>query len=127
MVINEKEIRHEVRDNVSKLEILMSKLSKQNNIENLIVTKGGDGAVLYQKSKKVILLYTDAFANRIVDKIGAGDTMLSIIGPCIKSNLDKDITLLIGSLAASQSVETIGNKNSINKTSMLRTLENLLK
>ena len=126
MVINEKEIRHEVRDNVSKLEILMSKLSKQNKIENLIVTKGGDGAVLYQKSKNKFY-YTDAFANRIVDKVGAGDTMLSIIGPCIKSNLDKDITLLIGSLAASQSVESIGNKNSINKTLILRTLENLLK
>ena len=126
LVINEKEIRHEVRDNVSKLEILMSKLSKQNKIENLIVTKGGDGAVLYQKSKNKFY-YTDAFANRIVDKVGAGDTMLSIIGPCIKSNLDKDITLLIGSLAASQSVESIGNKNSINKTLILRTLENLLK
>ena len=54
--------------------------------------------------------YSDAFAKKIVDKVGAGDTMLSIIGPCIKSNIDHDITLLISSLAAAQSVETIGNK-----------------
>ena len=71
--------------------------------------------------------YVDAFANKIVDKVGAGDTMLSVISPCIKSNFDSDISLLVSSLAASQSVESIGNKFSINKTTLLRTLENVLK
>ena len=53
--------------------------------------------------------------------------MLSIIGPCLKSKLEIDITLLISSLAAAQSVETMGNKDTISKIKMLKTLENLLK
>ena len=53
--------------------------------------------------------------------------MLSLIGPCLKSKIDSDTSLLISSLAAAQSVETIGNKNSLNKIKILKTLENILK
>ena len=126
LIINEKEIRHEMRDKISKLEFLMTKLSKEKIINNLIVTLGGKGSVLYNR-KKNKYFYIDAYANKIVDKIGAGDTMLSLIGPCLKSKIDSDTSLLISSLAAAQSVETIGNKNSLNKIKILKTLENILK
>ena len=126
LIINEKEIRHEMRDKINRVESLMSNLAKEKNIENIIVTRGGDGASLYNfKNNK--FFFVDAYANKIVDKIGAGDTMLSLIGPCIKSKIDCDTTLLISSLAASQSVESMGNRDSINKITMLKTLENILK
>ena len=126
LIINEKEIRHEMRDKINRLELLMRNLTKEKNIQNLIVTRGGDGATLYNK-KNNKFFYVDAYANNIVDKIGAGDTMLSLIGPCIKSKIDSDTTLLISSLAASQSVESMGNRYSINKITILKTLENFLK
>ena len=126
LLINEKEIRHEMRDKISKLEFLMSSLSKEKNIKNLIVTRGGDGATLYSK-KNNKFYYVEAYANKIIDKIGAGDTMLSLIGPCLQSNIDSDTTLLISSLAATQSVESMGNKKSISKITILITLENILK
>jgi len=126
LIINEKEIRHEMRDKISKVEKLMINLSKEKNVKNLIVTKGSSGAVLYHKTKNKFY-YTDAYAHNIVDKIGAGDTMLSLIGPCLKLNIDTDITLLISSLAAAQSVESLGNKYTVSKTQMLKTLENILK
>ena len=126
LIINEKEIRHEMRDKVSKLEILMSNLSKEKNVKNLIVTIGSKGALLYQKTKNKFY-YAEAYADNIVDKVGAGDTMLSLIGPCLKSNMDSDITLLISSLAAAQSVESKGNEYTINKIKILKTLENILK
>ena len=53
--------------------------------------------------------------------------MLSIISMCLKYKFDKDLSLLIGSLAAAQSVETVGNKESINKIHILKNLENILK
>ena len=126
LIINEREIRHEMRDKISKLEILMRNISKDKNIKNIIVTMGGSGSILYNKLKNKFY-YADAYAYKIVDKIGAGDTMLSIIGPSIKCNMDKDITLLISSLAAAQSVESMGNKNTVNKIKILKTLENILK
>ena len=126
LIINEKEIRHEMRDKISKEEILMRKISREKNIKNLIVTKGEAGSILYHKAKNKFH-YADAFAHKVVDKVGAGDTMLSLIGPCLKTKIDNEITLLISSLAAAQSVETIGNKYTISKVKILKTLENILK
>ena len=76
LIINEKEIRHEMRDKIGKLENLMKKLSLEKRIKNLIVTKGESGSILYNK-KINKYFYADAFAKKVVDKIGAGDTMLS--------------------------------------------------
>ena len=52
--------------------------------------------------------------------------MLSVIGLCLKSKLIV-ISLLISSLAAAQSVGSIGNKNTIKKLKILKTLESILK
>ena len=126
LVINEKEIRHEMRDKNSKTENLMKKLSLEKNIHNLIVTKGKEGSIMYQKNKNRFY-YSAAFAEKVLDKVGAGDTMLSLVAPSLKMKIDSEITLLIGSLAAAQSVEIIGNKHKIDKLKMIKTLESFLK
>ena len=57
----------------------------------------------------------------------AGDTMLSVIGLCLKNKIDLDLSLLLSSLAAAQSVKTMGNKKSLDKISLIKSLEHLLK
>ena len=54
VIINENEIRHEMRNRNDKLETLMRRLSFKQNIENLIVTKGDQGSILYNKKNKKI-------------------------------------------------------------------------
>ena len=126
VIINENEIRHEMRNKNDKIEFLMKQLSISQNFKDLIVTRGNQGSVLYNKKNKKIN-YCGAYAKTTVDKIGAGDAMLSIISMCLKCKFDKDLALLTGSLAAAQSVETVGNKESINKIQILKNLENILK
>ena len=104
----------------------MQKLSLEQNISNLVVTRGTRGSVLYNKKDKKFN-FCEAYAKTSVDKIGAGDAMLSIIALCLKCGLDRELSLLTASLAAAQSVETVGNKESINKTQILKTFENILK
>ena len=53
--------------------------------------------------------------------------MLSVLGPCLRANLDINASLLVSSLCAAQSVETIGNKNIIDKRKILKSLEHILK
>ncbi|MDC3083007.1 PfkB family carbohydrate kinase [Pelagibacteraceae bacterium] len=126
VVINEMEMRLEMRDRYSSINNLLKKLSSKLNIKNLIVTRGKNGSTLYNK-------YTDqyidcpAFAVKVVDKIGAGDAMISMVSLVLSSKINKKLSLFIGSLAAAQSVESIGNSKEVNKTLMLRTIENLLK
>ena len=68
-----------------------------------------------------------AYAKAAVDKIGEGDAMLSIIALCLRCKLKKELVLLIASLAAAQSVKTIGNKESINKTQIVKSLQSIIK
>jgi len=53
--------------------------------------------------------------------------MLSVIALCLKCGFHKDLALLIASLAAAQSVVTIGNKETISKAKILKSLKNMLK
>ena len=126
VIINEREIRHELRDKNSKLEFLMKRLSKEQNIKNLVVTRGDQGSVFYDKKQNKFNL-SDAYAKTAIDKIGAGDAMLSVIALCLKSALKKELALLIASLAGAQSVKTIGNKESVNKNEILKSLNSILK
>ncbi len=126
LIINEKEIRHEMRDKVSEVEDLMFSLAQERKVKNLIVTKGSSGSVLYNSDTNKFYS-AEAYATKVVDKIGAGDTMLSLIGLCLKMKIDCDLTLLMSSLGAAQSVESLANKDTINKINMLKTLENIFK
>jgi bifunctional ADP-heptose synthase (sugar kinase/adenylyltransferase) len=72
-------------------------------------------------------LYCPAFASKVVDKVGAGDAMLSIISLCVEMKLPDDLTLYLGSLAGASSVESIGNSQFINKNNLLRQVEYAIK
>ena len=119
-------MHYEMRDKNNTTESLMKKLSDHQKIKNLVVTKGSSGALIYNKNKNKFD-FCKAYANNIVDRVGAGDAMLSIIALCLKSGLTNELALLISSLAAAQSTETIGNKESTNKIKILKVLEHLLK
>jgi len=73
------------------------------------------------------LIYCPAFAKNSVDKVGAGDAMLSVTSLCLKMRMDPELTLFLGSIAAANSVETIGNKSSITFEKIDRALEYMFK
>ena len=125
LIINENELRHEMRDKLENINIISSKLMKKFDIKNLIVTRGKNGALLFKKNKKPILC--PAFATKIIDKVGAGDNMLSIMSLCLFKKMDPSLSLYIGSLAGALSVESIGNKEHLIKSKLLRAIEYSLK
>ena len=126
VIINETELRHELRSKSEGIESLMKELSFSRKIVTLIVTRGKNGSILYNR-KENKFNYSEAFASNQVDKIGAGDAMLALSALCLKAKLDKNLSLLLGSLAAAQSVETTGNKQSVNKAKILKHIENITK
>jgi rfaE bifunctional protein kinase chain/domain/rfaE bifunctional protein nucleotidyltransferase chain/domain len=126
VIINENELRHEMRDRSTNLFKLMKLLSSRQLIDNLIVTRGNSGSVMYDK-KKNKFFECEAFASKVVDKVGAGDTMLSLVSIMLKANIDQNLSLLSASLAAANSVESQGNSESIKKVNILKSIEHLLK
>lgn len=125
-IINETELRHEMRNKKGDIKDLTFQLQKKLKCENLLVTRGKNGAILLNK-KDNSLIECPAFANKIVDKVGAGDAMLSIISLLIKVGAPRDLSLLLGSFAGAASVESMGNSQSLRKKDFLRYIEFSLK
>ena len=126
VIINEGELRHEFRNRDGDLTVLMKTLSNNLKAKNVVVTRGNEGAKLYN-SKEDKFMTCPAFASKVVDKVGSGDAMLSLLSASLKAGFDPKLSLLMGSLAAAQSVETIGNSKSVSKNSILKTLQHTLK
>ena len=93
-------------------------IARDRNLKNIVETGTARG-----KNK---FYYIDAFSKTAIDKVGAGDAMLSIMSICLYKKIDLNLSLLISSLAASQSVNTIGNKKPISKNLLLKELEHIL-
>ena len=125
IIINEAELRQEIRDNVLDINILSKKYKKEKKIKHLIVTMGKNGAILVDNSLKTY--FCPAFAKKTVDKVGSGDAMLSMMSLCLKLKINPILILFLGSIVASHSVETLGNKTSINLKDVERSIEFIMK
>ncbi len=125
LILNENEIRNEFKSSLKNLKSMTDKLIKSNNIKQIIITSGDEGARLFEKNKKQINV--PAFANKIIDKIGTGDAFLSMYTLANYAKIDKKSSLLLASLAASISLETVGNSSFINKINILKALDHILK
>ena len=126
VIINESELRHEFRNKDGDLDDLMKALSQNLKATNVVVTRGNRGAKLYHRTTDEFMT-CPAFASKVVDKVGSGDAMLALLSASLRSGIDEKLSLLIGSLAAAQSVETIGNSESVSKNTILKTLQHTLK
>lgn len=124
LVINESEMRYEMRNLNGKIEKLMIQLRKKLKLDYLIVTRGNKGAILYHGNN---FTYSDAFAFKAVDKVGAGDTFFSLLSCLLADKKNLDLSMFLSSLAAAYNVENIGNSKSFTKAILLKTIEHILK
>lgn len=124
MVVNETELKQELRETSKDIFLLSKKFAEKQKIENLIVTRGKNGLFLVHNFKKIFKC--PAFAIKSVDKVGAGDAVLAFSSILLSINTPKDLTLFIASLAASQSIQSIGNKLTIDKNKLYGDIEYLL-
>ena len=126
LIINENELRHEIRNKSDDIKTVIMQLIKKINIKECVVTQGTDGAICYNH-KKNFFYKCPAFASHVIDKVGAGDAFLPFYSMSSKLKYNMNFSLLLGSLAAAQSVETIGNSKSVSKKDMLKRLTHLFK
>jgi bifunctional ADP-heptose synthase (sugar kinase/adenylyltransferase) len=125
LIINSSELRHELRQRDGELVSLAANLKEMIAAKYITVTQGRAGAFLLNNSKT--LINCPGFAVDIVDKIGAGDALLALLSVCLFSEIEEDLALFIASLAAAQSVESIGNSKPVDKVELLKTISHSLK
>jgi len=124
LIINESELRHELRQRDGDVEEMANILKTMVNAKYITVTQGREGAFI---NGEEVNERSPGFATQVIDKVGSGDALLAILSICLYNNLDEKLSLFIGSLAAGQSVETLGNSVPVNKIKLLKTISHLLK
>jgi rfaE bifunctional protein kinase chain/domain len=125
LIINANELCHEMRQRDGELETLALQLKELINSDYISVTRGKEGAFLLNGNKSPI--NCPGFAAKVVDKIGSGDALLALLSVCLYNKMHENLALFIASLAAAQSVETIGNSIPVNKIKLLKTISHFLK
>ena len=125
LIVNATELQHEMRQREGNLEKLAIKLKNAINANHISVTQGSEGAFLLNGKKPVVTC--PGFALKVVDKIGSGDALLALLSVSIYNKIDEDLSLFIASIAAAQSVESIGNSSPVNKLKLLKTISHFLK
>tara|TARA_Y100000748_G_scaffold295094_1_gene286457 strand:+ start:209 stop:1729 length:1521 start_codon:yes stop_codon:yes gene_type:complete len=122
--VHEGELRHDYRNRHDSVDYLTKKLANRIKSEVITITRGNAGSFVYKNGES---LMCPAYAHKVVDRVGAGDTLLSITALCFALGFPKDITLFLGNLSAAETVASTGTGNRLNKVNLIKTVQTLFK
>mgnify|MGYP003719229993 CR=1 FL=1 len=102
------------------------KLLEKIGAKHFAVTLGSDGALLLGKNPE-ITHKIPILSTKVLDRIGAGDAFLSLVGLCIGGGLASDVALFVGSAAAALDVQVVCNREPISSVNLFKDMGTLLK
>lgn len=122
--VHEGELRHDYRNRTDTIEHLTIDLSKRIKSDVIVITRGNKGALAFENDR---ITSCPAYARKVVDRVGAGDTLLAMTSLCFATGIPTDLTLFIGNLTAAEMVASIGTGTKLSKVYLLKSIESLLK
>lgn len=126
LIINETELRHELRNKHDNVEKLSKTLTKKFKINHLVITRGNKG-LIYYNVKNYKFYYCPSFSSNVKDKVGTGDSMLAAMSLFFKVNAPEYLSLLFGSAAAYSVIQSYANSEFLEKNKLVKFLEYSLK
>jgi rfaE bifunctional protein kinase chain/domain/rfaE bifunctional protein nucleotidyltransferase chain/domain len=123
--LTENELRMEARDRSSDLRRLIPSFSKRTGFRRMIVTRGKNGSLCWDRRDGFVSV--PAIAGVVKDRVGAGDAFLSVAALCEALGAPLEVVGLIGNAAGAQAVATVGNRDFIDKSALIKHMEALLK
>ena len=123
--VSENEIRLEARSRRTELRDIVLKVSEKLSCERIVITRGQEGCLCYSKAEG--FFEVPAFAVRVVDRIGAGDSVFSVTALCAAQEAPMEIVGFIGNAVGAEAVATVGHRSSIQRVPLFRDIESLLK
>ena len=123
--ISENEIRLEARSRRRDLREIVLEVAAKLSCERIVVTRGKQGSLCYGKGEG--FFEVPAFAIRVVDRIGAGDAVFAVTAPCAAQRVPIEMIAFIGNAVGAQVVATVGTGTPIERLTLFRHIESLLK
>ena len=118
-------MRLEMRDAEGEIRPMIEHLAPRMNSRVFVVTRGKKGALIWDSKENFVIV--PAFAMKVVDRVGAGDAFLSITALAAAKGIAPEVLGFIGNIAGAEAVEVIGNKKSISKLKVKKTIVSMLK
>ena len=123
--IDETELRFATHDKFSDLRVLAKKVQDMLGCEHIIATRGPRGSLSYSKSEG--FHETPAFAQCVVDSIGAGDAFFAFIAPCFAAGMSQDLVSFVGNAVGSIAVQIVCNREPVKFVDLIKFITRLLK
>ena len=122
--IDEPEIRLDAQDREGILDVLIGNLSKKLSCNNITITRGVNGCLTYSNEAFYPI---PALSSKVFDSMGAGDAFLSITTPLVSIGTPMDIVGFVGNAVGAMAVTIIGNKEPVDKVSLLKYVKTIMK
>ncbi len=104
---------------------MVTNVSQKTGCNRIIITRGKNGSICYSSHEGFIDV--PAFTEHVVDRIGAGDAVLSLTALCLAKQAPMEVVGFIGNAVGAQAVGIMGNRSSIDPTYLYKHIESLLK
>jgi rfaE bifunctional protein kinase chain/domain/rfaE bifunctional protein nucleotidyltransferase chain/domain len=123
--LNRSELNLEERDRHCGIKESITHVSGKISCPKILITMGRFGNVYYDVHEGFV--ETPAFATQVLDRMGAGDAVISLCSICAFQNAPKDIVGFIANAVASQAVATMGHRKSIEPVHLYKHISTLMK
>ncbi|OGO42862.1 MAG: hypothetical protein A2Z05_02440 [Chloroflexi bacterium RBG_16_60_22] len=119
------EITLEERNRQGDLRQMILNLSKKLACGQIMITCSKDGNIGYREPDGFVEV--PAFVERVVDRMGAGDAVLSLTSLCTAQQAPLEVVGFIGNVVGAQAVSTLGHQKSIERDTLFKFIDSLLK
>ncbi len=125
IAVDEPEIRLAAHDKHTEIKELMRLMLDRLNCDNLMVTRGHEGATNIDRTSG--LHESPALASKVVDRVGAGDALFAFTSPLMAAGVPRDLTTFIGNAVGALKVQIVCNRAPVNVVDLMKFVTRLLK
>jgi hypothetical protein len=123
--VSENEIRLDRRTREVDLRELTRQVAKQLTASNVTITRGSQGSLCYDCGTGFIEV--PAFTSHIVDRVGAGDAVFAVTSLCVAQKASMEIVGFTANIVGSHAVSMVANQRPIDRVSLMKHIETVLK
>ncbi len=121
--LNGGELQLELRDRNPNYEAIVPQYMKKMNSKYAVLTLGAKGMMVFSKDHFASI---PALGSRVVDKVGAGDSVLAIGSILAKHSAPSEIIGLISSIVAAHEIGQLGHRTSLRVADIKKAVKGLL-
>lgn len=121
----EHELRLEARDRRGDLKGIVLDVAEKLRCDRITVTCGKRGSLCYHPKEG--FCEAPALAGEVIDRMGAGDAVLSLTTLCVAQKAPMEVTAFVGNVVGAEAVATVGHRRFIERALLFKHIESLLK